>query len=88
MSDYIITGPNDPTPHFEVAPERQQGFTEATIGMIEIWDAYKTEYKDDPTKVFAAMDAFLLGCMARMTGASINECATVMHISREASEAL
>lgn len=88
MSEYITTGPDDPTPLFEDVSERQRGFTEATVGMIEIWDAYKAEYKEDPAAVFAMMDAFLLGCMVRMTGASINECATVMNLSRDASSVL
>lgn len=84
MSEYDTGGRYDSAPRFEDASERQQGFTEATIGILQLWGAYKEIYKD-PAKVYEAMDIFLLASAARMTGSSVEDCNTILRVAHEAN---
>lgn len=73
---------------WDSATDWERGFTESTIGMIEIWESYRAEYGGNAAKMAEAMDIFFLGCQARMMGYSLDEVRTAMTIGQEASEIL
>lgn len=87
-SDYANNGYDSPAPFYSDVSERQQGFTESTLQIIELWNHYKELYNGDMEKVGEAFDIFLLACAARLSGSSAKDCADIIAISYEASDIL
>jgi hypothetical protein len=83
-----MNGFYEPADKYEDVDPRTQGFTEATLALTEAWEDTKRTYKNDPAKVFAAMDIFFLGVQVRLTGGSMASVMETLANSLTASDVL
>lgn len=60
---------------YEDATEFDQGWTEAAMSLVAIWNNYNEMYQGDPVKVTHAMDAFFEGVTSRLEGGSVENIA-------------